>query len=257
MKRIVSVTLVLLILFTPLSCLSFEINQSNNIHNSSKLINTHIININQNSENNMISISNPQKIGPQANSSWPMFRYDINHTGRSNTNTSTNPGNWVWNFTTGGNILSSPAVDSNGTIYIGSDDKNLYAIYPNGTKKWNFTTYQGVWTSPGIDSNGTIYFGSNDNKLYALYPNGTKKWSFSASWNLWSSPVISFDDTIYFGSIDGELYALFPNGTKKWSFPTGDYIQSTPAIGPDGTIYVGSKDKNFYVWHQMKKTHHP
>ncbi|MCK5561208.1 MAG: PQQ-binding-like beta-propeller repeat protein, partial [Thermoplasmata archaeon] len=45
------------------------------------------------------------------------------------------------------------------------------------TKKWNFTTGNTVKSSPAIDFNGTIYFRSYDNNLYAIYPNGTKKWS--------------------------------------------------------------------------------
>ena len=38
------------------------------------------------------------------------------------------PGTVLWEFETGGRVLSSPAIGSDGTIYVGSDDKKLYAI---------------------------------------------------------------------------------------------------------------------------------
>ena len=34
----------------------------------------------------------------------------------------------IWEFETGGGVNSSPAIGSDGTVYVGSWDKNLYAI---------------------------------------------------------------------------------------------------------------------------------
>ncbi|MBU0567608.1 PQQ-binding-like beta-propeller repeat protein, partial [bacterium] len=60
-----------------------------------------------------------------------------------------------------------------GTIYIGSEDNKLYAIYPDGTKKWDFSTSGGIGSSPAIASDGTIYIGSEDKKLYAINSSGS------------------------------------------------------------------------------------
>ena len=38
------------------------------------------------------------------------------------------PGTVLWEFETGGDVRSSPAIGSDGTVYVGSDDKKLYAI---------------------------------------------------------------------------------------------------------------------------------
>ncbi len=61
------------------------------------------------------------------NAPWPMFHHDLNHTGRS---PYTGPGevNVKWSYSTGNWVESSPAVASDGTIYIGSDDGKLYAL---------------------------------------------------------------------------------------------------------------------------------
>ena len=75
----------------------------------------------------------------------------------------------LWEFETGGGVFSSPAIGSNGTVYVGSRDKKLYALSgKTGTKKWEFETGGEVWSSPAIGPDGTLYVGSYDNKLYAI-----------------------------------------------------------------------------------------
>ena len=77
------------------------------------------------------------------------------------------PGDKIWSFKTGG-WVTSPAIESDGTIYVGSDDNNLYAINPDGSKKWAYATNGVVYSSPAIGSDGTLYFGSDDGYFYAI-----------------------------------------------------------------------------------------
>jgi glucose dehydrogenase len=75
----------------------------------------------------------------------------------------------LWEFETGGSVDSSPAIGSDGTVYVGSRDNKLYAINgKSGVKLWEFETGSYVSSSPAIGSDGTVYVGSHDNKLYAL-----------------------------------------------------------------------------------------
>ena len=83
-----------------------------------------------------------------------------------------------WAFETGDRVWTNPAIGSNGTIYVGSWDKNLYAINPDGSMKWRIKTRDDVESSPAIGSDGTIYVGSDDINLYAINPDGSKKWAF-------------------------------------------------------------------------------
>jgi len=153
-----------------------------------------------------------------------------------------------WTFATGGLVHSSPAISTDGTIYVGSADFNLYAINTDGTEKWNFTTGNVISSSPAIGSDGTIYAGSDDFNLYAINPDGTEKWNFTTDAEVTSSPAIWTDGTIYVGSRDYRLYAINPDGSEKWRFPTGDFIYySSPAISSDGTIYIGSCDNKLYA----------
>ena len=143
-------------------------------------------------------------------------------------------------------MYSSPAIGSDGTIYVGSSDSALYSFNPDGTLKWRFPTADEVRSSPSIAADGTVYFGSQDNYLYALNPDGTLKWRYLTGGDVDASPAIASDGTIYFGSDDKRLYALNPDSSLKWRYQTGGAVAS-PAIGSDGTIYVGSDDDYLYA----------
>ena len=79
------------------------------------------------------------------------------------------PGTVLWEFETGGHVLSSPAIGSDGTVYVGSFDKKLYAINgKTGDKLWEFKTAGELLSSLALGSHGTVYVGSTDKKLYAI-----------------------------------------------------------------------------------------
>lgn len=83
------------------------------------------------------------------------------------------PGTKKWEFMAGAEISSSPAIGTDGTIYVGSWNNNLYAINPDGTKNWQFPTLGRIESSPTIALDGTIYIGSDDSRLYAIYSDST------------------------------------------------------------------------------------
>jgi len=178
---------------------------------------------------------------------WSMFRYNAQRIGKCPYDTAGNNGTLMWKFKTNAVVHSSPAISSDGTIYVGSEDWYLYAIDSNGTLMWKYQTSGVIYSSPAISSDGTIYIGSNDHYLYAINPDGTLKWKFETDKEIHSSPAISSGGTIYIGSNDHYLYAINPDGTLKWKFETDKEIHSSPAISSDGTIYIGSNDHYLYA----------
>jgi len=170
-------------------------------------------------------------------------------------------GDKLWELKTGGPVQSSPAIGADGTVYVGSNDKWLYAI--NGkteVKLWEFQTGGIVRSSPAIGFDGTVYVGSDDNKLYALSgKTGVKLWEFQTGDSFIgvnSSPAISSDSTVYVGSWDKKLYAINgKSGVKLWEFQTGGNVVSSPTIGSDGTVYVGSDDNKLYAIKTNRKGH--
>ena len=171
-----------------------------------------------------------------------------------------------WALQTDGAIWGSPAISA-GTVFIGSDDGNLYAVdAQSGSLKWKFAS-QGIVRSQPAIANDLVYFTSDDGSLYAIQAkDGTKTWSVDIGNFLdratredlggspsptgydyvQSSPVVA-DGTVYAGSLDGNLYALEADtGAVKWTFTTAGKIRGTPAVD-QGTVYIGSWDKLLYA----------
>ena len=81
-----------------------------------------------------------------------------------------------WKIKTDNIMITTPAIDSNGTIYIGtlSDESNqdgdFYAINKSGNFKWQMKTYMGVgtWSSPTIAPDGTLFVGTENNSMLAI-----------------------------------------------------------------------------------------
>jgi outer membrane protein assembly factor BamB len=145
-------------------------------------------------------------------------------------------------------------VAEDGTIYVASRSTRLHALNPDGTKKWSFELEGETDSSPAVASDGTIYVGSGSRpetpfrvggavgassphaRLWAVNPDGTKKWEF-ATGDTVSSAAVASDGTVY---VQGDaLYAIGADGVQKWRLPVGRGVTiGGPAIGRDGTVYV-------------------
>jgi outer membrane protein assembly factor BamB len=67
-------------------------------------------------------------------------------------------------------LLSAPAVIKD-VIFVGSDDHNFSAVSNNGAVLFKFPTGSVIDSGPAI-SNGRVYFGSADFNVYCLSING-------------------------------------------------------------------------------------
>lgn len=108
---------------------------------------------------------------------------------------------WESDTIASGEQITSLAISSDGTAYLGSFTGKLYAIGPDGRFKWSFTTKGRKVCSPAIDANGTVYMGSDgDDNLYALNPDGSLRWRLALEGGVGECLAIGSDGTIYTGS---------------------------------------------------------
>ena len=113
-------------------------------------------------------------------SPWPKFRNNSLQNGRSRVmpeKSTLAP----WTFATGKGIFSSPVVDKDGTVYIGSADHYFYAVDQEGRLKWRVLTGEIIDSSALLDNHGRVFVGSGDGKVYALdRATGETLWTFKA-----------------------------------------------------------------------------
>lgn len=158
-------------------------------------------------------------------------------------------------------IMASPAIASDGTVYINTASGYLHALNPGGDEKWRFVIKweNDFWNGPNIGADGIIYIGTaRDDKgteskagVYAISPEGKKLWFYPESSGVTVVPTVT-DDTIYAGAAEtttnkGRIIALDRNGKKKWQFDLEQWLEGSASIGADGTIYSGSKEGYVYA----------
>jgi outer membrane protein assembly factor BamB len=200
--------------------------------------------------------------------------------GTEETNTESNSGK-VYSFNPNGTVRwvytgadwfdSSPAIASDGTVYIGCWDNYLYALDGDSFKTspdhylWRFPTDSIITATPTIGPDGTIYVGSHDGILYAISPPGfneaepTEKWRYDSTSPIEGGTVLNdAGNTLYFGNEDGQLHAVdTATGNKVWSFqvpafhdlldkPYQRAIYSAPLIDSTDQVYFGCENGRLY-----------
>ena len=152
----------------------------------------------------------------------------------------------IWSFLTQNWIWGAPAIGTDGTVYVASDDTILYALDGmTGDLKWSFAAGDSIWGSPTIGADGTVYFGSWDGYIYALDgATGDPKWSYDTLSLVICTPAIGADGTVYVGDMSGNVIAIDgETGEDKWVYvmglPGSDQVYGSPSIGADGTVYIG------------------
>ena len=158
-----------------------------------------------------------------------------------------------------GEIISTPAIGDDGTIYFGTQNATLYAVDCNGILKWTWRYDLEDWwgplafeAAPVIGDDGTIYVADDiaiPNYLFAISPEGQKKWEYITHvvyGSMDASPVLLSDGTIFAGgygggrSFSGQLVALTPDGTVLEGFPidTGAILASPVVV--DDVVIAGA-----------------
>lgn len=160
-----------------------------------------------------------------------------------------------WEFTTGGNVYSSPTLYDT-LVLFGSYDGKVYALdKEDGAKVWEFTTGGPVHSSPTTSASGYVMIGSNDNNMYWLHVNtGLMKWQFPTGGIVQSSPI-TFGGVTVFGSNDGYVYCVDDSSAiERWKIKTGDRIASSPYFWAKKDtasslqlVFVGSYDYSMYA----------
>jgi len=144
----------------------------------------------------------------------------------------------VWNFTTEGEVASSPAI-AGGNLYVGSGDNKVYALNAqDGSLVWSFATGGDVASSPAV-ADDVVFVGSYDGKVYALdATEGACIWSYATGDMVVSSPAIA-EGVVYVGSYDHLVYAFGPDKEKTETTPATIPLELIVTIVLAASLAVG------------------
>jgi len=148
---------------------------------------------------------------------------------------------------------ASVTIGPDGTLYVGANNSNFYAIDPNGNQKWMFEAERelaGIWATACLSPDASVlYFGANRGGIYALNTrDGSQKWNFPVFGSVYSSAALDARGTLYTGSTVGTVYAIdSASGEKVADFSAGKPVWTAPSIRPDGTIAVVDRNGRVLV----------
>jgi len=175
---------------------------------------------------------------------WPMARGGQDLAGIA-------PGNLpdsialLWSFKTGGPVDSSAAIEG-GRVFVGSNDKNVYALdLATGKEVWKFATEGAVEATPLI-LDDSVYIGSADMHLYALdAATGDLRWKYTTGDKIlgganWIRPAADGPARILVGSYDSKLHCVDAStGKAVWTVTTDNYVHGTPAVAGERIVFGG------------------
>jgi outer membrane protein assembly factor BamB len=148
---------------------------------------------------------------------------------------------------------ASATVGPDGTIYVGANNSNFYAVNPDGSMKWLYEAERelaGIWTTAALSSDASVlYFAANKGGVYALNTrDGSLNWQFNIIGSVYGSPALDAAGTLYSGSTVGHVFSLSStDGERYTDIDLGAPVWSAPSVRPDGSLVVGDRNGRIVV----------
>jgi outer membrane protein assembly factor BamB len=142
---------------------------------------------------------------------------------------------------------ASATIGPDGSIYVGANNSNFYAIDPTGQQKWLYEAERelaGIWTTAALSPDASVlFFGANQGGVYALNSrDGSLKWQLPVFGSIYSSPALDAQGMLYTGTTNEQVLAInSANGEPMARFQAGAAVWTAPSIRPDGSLVVGTR----------------
>ncbi len=187
------------------------------------------------------SNTHAQESGGVADTPWPMYQHDPQHTGRSPFLGPTHQPKLLWSF----HLPDCSGINGGMSIAL---DGDLLISKGGCLHKFDPVTRELLWTYPHGGNSGSTPLVGDDGNIYWGYqqviekisPDGERIWGALLSPNMFfnSSATFGMDGNLYY--VHNALWSSTPSGGLRWYIPYGIFgAGEDPAIALDGTIYGG------------------
>jgi peptide/nickel transport system permease protein len=177
----------------------------------------------------------PQVVNAVRQQGWASGRGDASGTLWSTSAPASETINWQFSDPTG--FAGSPALASDGTVYVAATGGTLHALDGQGNSRWQRDLGHEPVGGPALASDGTIYVADREGGLSAVAPAGTINWRFQSPLRneATGGPLVGPDGTIYYTIVDG-VQAVTPAGTGRWAATDKELavVEQAPRLSTNG-----------------------
>jgi outer membrane protein assembly factor BamB len=118
---------------------------------------------------------------------WPSMRGDVQNSGsflQKDVSRQLQDESELVHFHTGNAVFSTPILDADERIYVGSGDHKFYCFDPHSQREvWSKEHSEIIDCAACIDKAGSIYVAGGDGQVHAYTPDGEELWTFNVSLN--------------------------------------------------------------------------
>ena len=174
-------------------------------------------------------------------------------------------GSEFWTRATPDSIVASPALDRDGTVYVGTAGGTIYRTAWDGTfgSGWQVFSGGAITASPVIDENGIIYVASRSGQIVGyekdFISTSQPVRRYVQSVGLDGTPGIgpapsdaNAARTLFVGTSGGDFLALTPfigqeALVERWSLSGLGSISAPTLVTETGMVYIGTETGDLYV----------
>lgn len=172
---------------------------------------------------------------------WAMRGGDARRTGVSALSPPPAAATMRWQFFTGGTVMATPVISSNGTVIVGSLDGRLYALqYTDGALLWAYPAGSPIRSAAAIGAAGTagsapekVYFTAGTTFFCIDAFTGALLWQMGVGSATSSAPALTADGSIaHIGAAAAYVAVDLTARSILWSTPSmwGDAALSQPVL---------------------------
>lgn len=112
--------------------------------------------------------------------------------------------------------------------------RELLFVTPQGKVRSRFRAWGKFFANPVLGPEGDVFVGSEDGNFYAVYPNGTERYRVYAAAAVHAQAVLGAGGFAYFADDAGRVHAVDKWSDEAWITDLGTPIRGTLGISKDG-----------------------
>ena len=168
--------------------------------------------------------------------------YSFNSSGVSNPN---------WPRPMGSELTASVTLDSDGNLYLGTNNGIFQAVTENNENIWSYNCGSPIYSSALITQNNRLIICTYDGRIICFnlntinYETPSFEWLLPTGSQIKASPAVDNMGFIYVTTIDGKLLKINDQGSSSeidWQINTQQEIKASPILDGNGNIIIVSTD---------------